>query len=732
MSDIIYTYTDEAPALATFSLYPMIKKFLSKANIDIQTVDISLAGRILANFSDYLDEDQKTKDYLQILGELTTHKDANIIKLPNISASVPQLNACIKELQEKGYKIPNYIENPTTQEEIKIKQKYAKVLGSAVNPVLREGNSDRRCAKAVKQYALKNPHKNKKWDESIKTEVSYMQSSDFYENEKSIIFENSTNLKVIFVDNIGQKTVLKENLNVLKNEIIDATFMSAKKLDEFIKNSIDLAKQKDLLYSVHLKATMMKVSDPVIFGHFVKEFFSDVFIEFKDEFKKLKVNENNGLKDLFLKIENSNIKDKIYAKFDEIYAKRPDLAYVDSDNKITNLHVPSDVIIDASMPAMIRNGGNMWDKNGQEKQTLAVIPDRSYALVYEAMIKDLKKNKELNPAKIGSVSNIGLMAKKAQEYGSHDKTFIMKDDGKIIVSDEQDKVYFEFDVENGDIFRMTSTKDEAIKNWINLAINRAKSTKINTIFWLDENRAHDRNLMKIVKNELNKLDINDLNLEILSPYEATLKTNSLIRESKDVITVTGNVLRDYLTDLYPIIELGTSAKMLSIVPLLNGGGLFETGAGGSAPKHAEQLIKENHLRWDSLGEFLALGASLEHLSESKNNQEAKILAKCLDKAISTWLKNDKSPKRKVGEFDNRNSHFYLILYFAKELANSNFGEIYRDIALNLEQNEMKINNEILNAQGKSVDLGGYYKFDNKKANEVMRPSKILNKIIDEF
>ncbi|CZE51036.1 NADP-dependent isocitrate dehydrogenase [Campylobacter geochelonis] len=729
MSDIIYTYTDEAPALATFSLYPIIKSFFAKAGISIEKADISLAARVLSTFPEKLKDSQKVDDYLSILGKLTLDSKANIIKLPNISASLPQLQACIKELQEKGFDVPDYPNEPKNKEEEDIKKRYSKVLGSAVNPVLREGNSDRRAANAVKEYAKANPHRNGKWSKDSKTEVYHMNSGDFYEYEKSKVFKEPTNLSVEFIAKNGDKKVLKDDLKVLKDEVVDATFMSAKKLDEFVKDSIKYAKDKELLYSVHLKATMMKVSDPVIFGHFVKGFFAEVFSEFKDELKSVGVNENNGLKDLFARIENLPIKEKIYAKFDEIYAKSPLLSMVDSDKGVTNLHVPSDVIIDASMPAMIRNSGKMWDKDGKAVECLAVIPDRSYAIVYDSMIKDLKENGELNPATIGSVSNIGLMAKKAEEYGSHDKTFIIEDDGEVIVKDSSGAEVFKFSVQKGDIYRMTQTKDEAIKNWIKLAVNRAKITGFKTIFWLDDRRAHDRNLKQIVENELKNYDLNGLDIEILNPDEAVRVSNKIIRAGKDCISVTGNVLRDYLTDLYPIIELGTSAKMLSIVPLLNGGGMFETGAGGSAPKHVQQLIEENHLRWDSLGEFMALIVSLEHLYETNGNKNAQILAKALDKAVAKWLKDDKSPSKDVGKPDNRNSHFYLALYLADELSKTELKDKFEQISKDLKANEDKINGEFLDVQGKKVDLGGYYIFDDKKVNSVMRCSKTLNGIL---
>lgn len=729
MADIIYTYTDEAPLLATYSLFPILKEFLSRADIDIQTMDISLSGRILANFSEYLKDDQKVPNYLEILGEMTKDPKANIIKLPNISASLPQLNAAIDELRAKGYMVPLYPAEPKNKEEEDIKNRYAKVLGSAVNPVLREGNSDRRCAVAVKEYAKEFPHKNGAWDNNIKTRVSYMKDGDFYSNEKSLIGEITSEFSIIFENKNGEKQTLKSGIKVALGDVLSATFMSANKLDKFIANSIDDAKSNGLLYSVHLKATMMKVSDPVIFGHFVKVYFKEIFDEFGSELEKLGVVANNGLKDLFARIENSPLKSQILAKFDEIYAKNPDLAMVDSDNGITNLHVPSDIIIDNSMPNMIRNSGKMWDKNGQTRDTLAVIPDKTYATIYEATIDELKTNGALNPAVIGSVSNVGLMAKKAEEYGSHDKTFIAKEDGKFILTDGNKTL--EFNVEKGDIFRAIQAKDEAIKDWIKLAINRAKATKSATIFWLDENRAHDANLIKIVNEELKNYDLNGLEISIAEPTKAIKKSIEIIRSSKDAISVTGNVLRDYLTDLFPILELGTSAKMLSIVPLLNGGGLFETGAGGSAPKIARQLLEENHLRWDSLGEFLALGASLEHLYSVSGKKGAQILAQTLDKAVQSYLKNDNSPRKAVGENDNRGSHFYLAFYWANELANSELGDKFKDLAKILNENKDAIANELNGNQGNAVDLGGYYKFDDSKATKIMRSSEIFNKALEK-
>lgn len=729
MSDIIYTYTDEAPLLATYSLFPIIKEYLKRANVSIETMDISLAGRILANFPEHLKDEQKVPNYLEILGQLTQDPKANIIKLPNISASIPQLNAAIAELQAKGFEVPSYPAQPKNEAENEIKERYAKVLGSAVNPVLREGNSDRRCAKAVKDYAKEFPHKNGPWDKSIKTRVAHMNEGDFYSNEKSLIASEASEFSISFESKNGQKTLLKSGIKLNKGDILSATFMSVSALDDFIEKTIDEAKKDDLLYSVHLKATMMKVSDPVIFGHFVKIFFKEIFAEFGSELKDVGVNANNGLKDLFARIENLSIKDKIIAKYNEILNIRPDLAMVDSDNGITNLHVPSDVIIDNSMPNMIRNSGKMWDKNGNERQSLAVIPDKTYATIYASIIDELKANGALNPAVIGSVSNVGLMAKKAEEYGSHDKTFIAQEDGVFIISDGNDSLSFE--VQKGDIFRAMIAKDEAIKDWVKLAITRAKATNSAAIFWLDEKRAHDNNMIKIVREELNKHDTSALDISILEPSAAMKKSLEIIRAGKDAISVTGNVLRDYLTDLFPIMELGTSAKMLSIVPLLNGGGLFETGAGGSAPKIARQLIDENHLRWDSLGEFLALGASLEHLANTSGNKNANVLASTLDKAISSYLKNDNSPRKKVGENDNRGSHFYLAFYWANELANSELGANFKALAQFLNENKDQIIAQLNANQGGSVDLGGYYKLNDEKTTNIMRSSKIFNEALSK-
>ena len=728
MSDIIYTYTDEAPLLATYSLFPVLKEYLSRGDVSIETMDISLAGRILANFSDYLKEDQKIPDFLAKLGEMTQDPKANIIKLPNISASIPQLNAAIAELNQKGYAVPAYPAEPKDAKEEEIKARYAKVLGSAVNPVLREGNSDRRCAAAVKEYAKAFPHKNGAWDKSIKTRVANMNGGDFYSNEKSLIASEASEFNIKFKGASGEKT-LKSGIKLNKGDVISATYLSAKALDSFIESSIADAKKEGLLYSVHLKATMMKVSDPVMFGHFVKVFFAELFSEFGEQLKNLGVNANNGLKDLFAKIENSPIKDKVIAKYNEILATRPALAMVDSDNGITNLHVPSDIIIDNSMPNMIRNSGKMWNKDGKEQETLAAIPDKTYAMIYSAIIDELKENGALNPAVVGSVSNVGLMAKKAEEYGSHDKTFIAEEDGEFVLSDGKESLSFK--VEKGDIWRAMIAKDEAIKDWVKLAINRAKATGATAIFWLDEKRAHDANMIKIVKDELKKYDTAGLDIRIEN-YEKAMKDSlAIMRTGKDAISVTGNVLRDYLTDLFPIMELGTSAKMLSIVPLLNGGGLFETGAGGSAPKIARQLLDEGHLRWDSLGEFLALGASLEHLGNTSGKKGALVLASTLDKAIAQYLKNDNSPRKKVGENDNRGSHFYLALYWANELANSELEDKFKGLAEFLNANKEQIANELNGNQGSPADVGGYYKLDDAKANAVMRSSKLFNEALSK-
>ena len=733
MSDIVYTRTDESPMFASYSLFPILQTFLRAGGIEIVQADIGLAARIIAAFNDKLPPDFRVSDDLEMLRNLTQEKRANIIKLPNISASLPQLNAAITELRAKGYDLPPYPSELQTPEEKDAAARYAKVLGSAVNPVLREGNSDRRCVSAVKRYARENPYKITPFEKDSKTEVAYMKGGDFYSSERSISFETDENLRVEFISKSGEKRVLKENLAVEKGDIIDASFMSARELDAFIKEQIVDAKAKNLLFSVHLKASMMKVSDPVIFGHFVKIFFAEVFDEFADELKSVNVSENNGLKDLFARILNlpQATQEKIKAKFEEIYTARPNLAMVNSAAGITNLHVPSDVIIDASMPAMIKNGGKMWDKEGIARQTKAVIPDKTYAVVYEAAIADIKANGALDPAKIGSVSNVGLMAKKAEEYGSHDKTFVMSEAGEARVLNEKGEILFKFELEKGDIFRMTQVKDVAVRNWVELALKRAKITGQKAIFWLDENRAHDREILKKVRAQLASADTSGLDIEILSPAAACKKSLEIMRRGEDCISVTGNVLRDYLTDLFPILELETSAKMLSIVPLLEGGSIFETGAGGSAPRLAEQLLEQNHLSWDSLGEFLALGASLEQLASFKQSAEAQILADTLNAAVELYLKENKVPRFEVGQLDTRTSHFYIALYWASELAASGtqLGDKFKLAAQNLAQNESAIVTQINAAQGRKIDLGGYYKPDDKKASAAMRPSATFNQIL---
>lgn len=735
MASIIYTKTDEAPLFATYSLLPIITAYLKRANVEVKMKDISLAGRIIANFSEYLPEDLQINDDLALLGELTKDSSTNIIKLPNISASIPQLKAAIKELQENGYAVPDFPEEATNEQEKKIKAKYSKILGSAVNPVLREGNSDRRAPKSVKNYAKKNPYKIGHWDKSSKTHVAHMNTNDFFANEKSHTFANETSLKVEFIGKDGNVELLKENLKILKGEVVDATFLSYNALSEFAKEQIKDAKAQGVLFSLHLKATMMKVSDPVMFGCFVNAYFEEVFKEFQAELKEIGFNPNNGLGDLFAKLNklDKTTQDKILSKIQETYQSKADLAMVNSDKGITNLHVPSDVIVDASMPSMIRNSGKMWDKNNSTRDTKAVIPDRTYARVYYAVIEDCKKNGALDPAVIGSVSNVGLMAQKAEEYGSHDKTFIMKNDGIVRVSDSNGVEIFTHEVCQNDIYRMCQAKDEPIKDWVKLAVTRARDSQTPAVFWLDEKRAHDREIIKKVEIYLKEYDLSGLDISIMSPEFAAIHAIQRMRDGKDTISVTGNVLRDYNTDLFPILELGTSAKMLSIVPLMNGGGLFETGAGGSAPKHVEQLLNENHLRWDSLGEFLALGASLEHFSKTNNNKDAGILAQTLDKATEALLDKDKSPSRKTGELDNRGSHFYLCMYWARELANQSennaLADTFKEIADKLEANETQIINELNNAQGKKVDCGGYYLPKDDMAKSVMRGSQTFNEIL---
>ena len=735
-SKIIWTRIDEAPALATYSFLPIVQAFTKGTGVEVETSDISLAGRIIASFPERLTEAQRIPDNLTRLGELTLKPEANIIKLPNVSASVPQLNAAIKELQGKGYNLPDYPENPQTDEEKEIQARYSKVLGSAVNPVLREGNSDRRAPLSVKNFARKNPHKLGAWTAASKAEVAFMSSGDFYGNEKSVVMGGAGELKIELVAKDGAVKVLKDKLKVSAGEIVDGTFMSKNALRAFYAEQIEKAKKEGLLLSLHLKATMMKVSDPVLFGHAVSVFFEDVFAKHAETFKQLGVNPNMGLGDLYAKIKSlpEAKQAEIEADIQAEYAKRPALAMVDSDKGITNLHVPSDVIVDASMPVVIRDSGKMWNKDGKLQETLALVPDRCYSQMYQAMIEDCKKNGAYDPATMGSVPNVGLMAQKAEEYGSHPTTFVIPSDGTVRVVDAAGKTLIEHQVEAGDIWRMSRVKDIPIQDWVKLAVNRARATGAPAVFWLDKNRAHDANVIAKVETYLKNHDTAGLEIRILAPVEAIQYSVERIRQGKDTISVTGNVLRDYLTDLFPIIELGASAKMLSIVPLLAGGGLFETGAGGSAPKHVQQFVKEGYLRWDSLGEFSALGASLEHLAVNFKNPKAQVLADALDVAIAKFLDNNKSPARKVGEIDNRGSHFYLALYWAEALAaqtkDAELQARFAKVAKALQDNEAKINEELIGAQGKPMDIGGYYLPDFEKASKAMRPSATLNAIVD--
>lgn len=730
---IIYTKTDEAPALATYSFLPMVQAFTKAAGVEVETRDISLAGRIIANLSEYLADDQKIGDALSELGELAKTPEANIIKLPNISASIPQLQAAIKELQAKGYKLPDYPADPKNAEEEKIKGLYAKVLGSAVNPVLREGNSDRRAPKAVKNFAKKNPHSMGVWSSDSKSHVASMPGNDFYGSEKSVTLNEATDVRIEFEGADGTTNVLKKKVSLLASEIIDASVMNMVALKSFIAKEIEDAKAQGVLFSLHMKATMMKVSDPIIFGAVVEVFYAEVFEKYKDLFAELGVTATNGIGDVYTKIAGHPQEAEVRADIDALYKTRPDLAMVNSDKGITNLHVPSDVIIDASMPAMIRTSGQMWNADGKQQDTKAVIPDRSYAGVYQETIDFCKKNGAFDPATMGSVPNVGLMAQKAEEYGSHDKTFQMTAAGTVKVIDIAGKVLIEQTVAEGDIFRMCQVKDAPIQDWVKLAVSRAKATGAPAVFWLDENRAHDVQLIAKVKQYLGDHDTDGLELHIKSPVEATKFSLERIKEGKDTISVTGNVLRDYLTDLFPILELGTSAKMLSIVPLMNGGGLFETGAGGSAPKHVQQFNEEGHLRWDSLGEFLALAVSLEHLSNATGNDKAQVLADALDAATGKFLENGKSPSRKVNEIDNRGSHFYLVMYWAEALANqdsdADLKAKFTKLAQDLSANEDKINEELLAAQGEPVDIDGYYNPDETLASQAMRPSTTLNDLL---
>lgn len=736
-SKIVYTKTDEAPALATYSFLPIVQKFTKAANINIETKDISLAARILSSFPEKLTDKQKQADALAELGKLAQTPEANIIKLPNISASVPQLKAAIAELQLQGFDLPNYPEEPKNNTEKEIKTRYDKIKGSAVNPVLREGNSDRRAPKPVKQYARKNPHSMGAWSADSKTHVATMSSGDFCSNEKSVTVDKAGDVKIEFVDQNGSTTTLKEKITLLEGEVIDATVMSKKALIAFLKEQIADAKEKNVLFSLHMKATMMKVSDPIIFGHAVEVFFKDVFEKHAATLDEIGVEVNNGFGDLINKLKKlpDTKKAEIEADIQACYEKGPKLAMVNSDQGITNLHVPSDVIIDASMPAMIRNSGQMWDVQGNTQDTKAVIPDSSYAGIYQETIDFCKKHGAFDPTTMGTVPNVGLMAKKAEEYGSHDKTFEIQGNGTVRIIDASGNILIEHPVEQGDIWRMCQTKDAPIKDWIKLAVNRARAASIPTIFWLDKNRAHDAELIKKVNTYLPEHDTTGLDIRIMSPVEATRFSLERIAAGKDTISVTGNVLRDYNTDLFPILELGTSAKMLSIVPLMNGGGLFETGAGGSAPKHVQQFNKEGHLRWDSLGEFLALAVSLEHLGETNNNTKALIIAEALDQATIKFLENKRSPSRKVNELDNRGSHFYLALYWAQELAeqtqDKELQSEFAIVAKQLVDNETKIINELNKAQGSPVDMGGYYWPNTDKISTAMRPSETFNAIIEE-
>ena len=735
-STVIYTYTDEAPALATASFLPIVQAFASAANVNVETRDISLAGRILAVFSDLLPEDQKSADALAELGELAKTPAANIIKLPNISASIPQLKAAIAELQQLGFALPDYPDEPATDADRDVRARYDRVKGSAVNPVLREGNSDRRAPGAVKAYAKKHPHLNKPFAPGSKTRVATMGHDDFFSNEKSVVMKADDVLSIVHIAVDGTKTELKKNLKVLAGEIVDATFMSASALDAFLKETVETAKKDDVLYSVHLKATMMKVSDPILFGHVVKAFFAAVFAEHGAALEAAGLSANDGLGTILAGLANVQGGEEIIAAFDGQLATGPRLSYVNSDKGITNLHVPSDVIVDASMPALIRNGGKLWDATGAEAETLAVIPDSCYAGVYQATIEDVIANGPLDPATIGSVPNVGLMAQAAEEYGSHDKTFEISAAGRVEIVNQAGEVLISHEVSQGDIWRATQTKDIAIRDWVKLAVTRARATGSPAVFWLDENRAHDANVIAKAREYLKDHDTNGLTIEIMAPADATKFSLARIRRGEDTISVTGNVLRDYLTDLFPILEVGTSAKMLSIVPLLNGGGLFETGAGGSAPKHVQQLVEENYLRWDSLGEFFALAASFEHLSVTTGNAKAKVLADTLDRATGTFLEEDRSPGRKIGTIDNRGSHFYLGLYWAQELAKQNedadLAAKFAPVAKALTDAESQIVAELNQAQGSAVELGGYYRPDSALVERVMRPSETLNGIVDSM
>ena len=741
MSDhkiICYTKTDEAPALATYSFLPIVNAFSKQAGVKIVLKDISLAARILSQFPTYLSENQIVSDDLNYLGQLAKSHEANIIKLPNISASVPQLKAAIKELQSKGYSIPSYPEEPKNSQDVEIKKIYDKVKGSAVNPVLREGNSDRRAPKAVKNYAKKNPHSMGVWSSNSKTEVSSMSDGDFFGSEKSYTCHNDCTVDIILKTKNGDEITLKENISLIKGEVIDSATLNMEKLGLFFKNQILKAKDENLLFSLHMKATMMKVSDPIIFGKCVEVFYASIFEKYGRELEESGVDVNNGSGNLFSKIDEmpNEIREQIYRDIDSISLEQPDLAMVDSDKGITNLHVPSDVIIDASMPAMIRSSGKMWNKNGELQDTLAVIPDRSYSSIYKATIEFCKENGAFDPTSMGSVSNVGLMAQKAEEYGSHDKTFQVDTNGTVEVVSRTGDVLLSQTVNESDIFRMCQVKDAPIQDWVKLAVSRARATSTPAIFWLDENRSHDKELIAKVRTYLKDHDTENLEIHIMSPFDATNYTLHRVAKGLDTISVTGNVLRDYLTDLFPILELGTSAKMLSIVPLMNGGGLFETGAGGSAPKHVQQFENEGYLRWDSLGEFLALAVSLEHFAEKYGDEKCKILGMCLDLATEKLLQENKSPARRLGEIDNRGSHFYLALYWAEALANQNenkeLAKTFTSLFSTLNKNSDQINKELIDTQGNAQDVGGYYLPDDELASKAMRSSNTFNQIIDQF
>jgi isocitrate dehydrogenase len=733
MAKIIYTHTDEAPLLATYSFLPIIAAYAKTAGVDVETRDISLAGRVIAQFPDRLTDEQRLDDALAELGELATKPEANIIKLPNISASIPQLKATIAELQSQGYDLPDYPENPQTDEDREIRARYDKVKGSAVNPVLREGNSDRRAPASVKNYAKAHPHSMGAWSSDSKTSVATMGHDDFRSNEQSVVIPADDTLSIVHVGSDGQETVLKEGLEVLEGEVVDATFMSAAHLDEFLEQQVAKAQADGVLFSAHLKATMMKVSDPIIFGHVVRAYFADVFAQYGEQLAAAGLSANDGLGAILSGLDKVDGGAEIKAAFEKGLAEGPALAMVDSDRGITNLHVPSDVIIDASMPAMIRTSGQMWNADGEQQDTLAVIPDSSYAGVYQAAIDDCRTHGALDPSTMGSVPNVGLMAKAAEEYGSHDKTFEIPAAGKVEVRNASGDVLMSHDVEAGDIWRACQTKDASIRDWVKLAVTRARASDTPAIFWLDETRAHDANLIALVQKYLKEHDTEGLDLQVMAPAAATTYSLERIRKGEDTISVTGNVLRDYNTDLFPILELGTSAKMLSIVPLMNGGGLFETGAGGSAPKHVQQLVKEDYLRWDSLGEFFALAASLEHLAGYDDNKRAKILGDTLDRATETFLNEDRSPGRKLGTIDNRGSHFYLALYWAEELArqteDADLAAAFASLATSLRENEQTIVDELLAVQGKPADIGGYFRPDAEKAAAVMRPSATFNEAI---